>query len=216
MTFSYISNTIDPTWCIGNSLSTINYNFTALDVALSALSAYTHTSVDFLSTTMIAVSSNLQTQINYLSTSLVSTSAFIQTEINYLSTSLVSTSAFIQTEINYLSANAPIQYYSEGTLTQASNGTITWNLSANGRSARVVLTKNGFLNNPEGSIAGEIGNLIVQSNGVSGYSLTGFGSGWVFSTGVTLSSMSVGVSALNRIEMFNDQSLRYLGTMFKY
>lgn len=203
MTFSYIYNVVNPYWCVGNSLSTINMNFTALDVALSALSAYTVASVNFLSSTMIAVSSTLESEIESLS-------ALVSSEINFLSAN----NQFLQSEINYLSANTVLNYYQEGTIYQASNGIIAWNFANDGRNVRVVLSANGFLQNISGANSGEIGNIVIQSNGVSGYTLTGYGSQWMFSGG--LSSMTTAISSYNRIEVFNDQNTKFLGTMFKY
>jgi hypothetical protein len=138
---------------------------------------------------MISVSSNLYTFIN-------------------------SASSNLQSQINYISANEVIDYNRQGTIYQLPNGVINWNLSASGRNARVVMSANGFLSNPQGVIAGEQGKLVIQSNGVSGYTLTGYGTTWMFSAG--LSSMTTSVSAYNQITFINDQNTKSLAIMYKF
>lgn len=195
MPYAYIPAIINEDWCLGNSLSTINMDFTALDFALSSLSAYTVRSINFLSATMIAVSASLYTMIN-------TASGYLQTEINYLSSTMQSTSAFLQTEINYLSAQSPINYFAQRTIYQLPDGVINWNVSATGLNAKVILSANGFISNIEGIVAGQEGNLVMQSNGVTGYQISGYGNAWMFANNI--SGFTIATSAYNMIHFYYD------------
>jgi hypothetical protein len=190
----YIPRLIASTECLGNSLSTINLGFSALDTNLQALSVYTVNSVNFLSSSMISVSSTLQTEINFLSATMQSVSANLQTEINFLSA-------------------ASRSYHTQGTIYQQSNGVITWDVSLAGHNAKVILSANGVLNNILNVSAGEIGNLVLQVSGIGAPSLTGWGSNFIFSNG--LSSMSTGVDAYNLLTFYFD-GLKYLSTLSKF
>jgi len=101
MPLRYVPRSIASTECIGNTLSTINISFSALDTATHLLSTH----VDFLSATMISVSSTLQSRIMYLSTTMIEVSSSLQTQINFLSSAIQSVSGNLHTEINFVSAN---------------------------------------------------------------------------------------------------------------
>jgi hypothetical protein len=133
MAFAYIVNTIDPNWCIGNSLSTINLDFVNLDTALSGLSAYTRSSVSYLSAAITSLSSTVQ-----------------------------AVSANLQTQINYVSANVIKNYNTPQNLNQNSDGTINWDFNL-GRNANVSISKNGSLNNPTNTLQGDSGNLVITT-----------------------------------------------------
>lgn len=71
---TYFVDLINKTSCVGNTLSTINLNVSALDNNLWNLSAYTvdgfgdvHTQTDFLSSSIISTSANLYTTIQSIS-----------------------------------------------------------------------------------------------------------------------------------------------------
>ncbi len=186
MPFSYIYDTIDRNMCIGNALSTINANFTALDVSLSSLSAYTVASINYLSATMESVS------------------AILDNRIQFLSATMESVSAALYTDIQYVSSNVVTDYIAQGDIFQEPNGIITWDTTTQGKNAKLVLSANGFLSNPSGLIAGQTGNLVVQIGGTSGFSITGLGADWKFSgspTGLS-ATMSVAASAYNLISFY--------------
>lgn len=72
---TYFTDLIDKTSCIGNTLSTINLNASALDNNLWNLSAYTtdeftniYTQTGFLSSSIISTSANLYTVVQSVST----------------------------------------------------------------------------------------------------------------------------------------------------
>lgn len=199
MPLYYIPRIISSTECIGNSLSTMNINFSALDTKLQELSVYTVNSVNFLSSTMISVSGNLQTQINFLSSTMQTVSGNLSTNIDFLSST-------IQT----VSANVVDDYNRQGILYQQSDGQITWDVSLVGHNAKVILSANGTLNNILNVSAGETGNLVVQISGVAAPALTGWGSNFLFSGG--LSSMSTGASAYNLLSFYYDGE-KYLTTL---
>lgn len=178
----YFPNIINPNWCIGNSLSTINYNFTALDTNLSSLSTYTVNSVRYLSSTLQTVSATLQTEVNYLSTSIQNLSSTLQTEVNYLST-----------------------YNHQGTLFQLSNGQINWDMSVTGINAKVTLSANGKLNNPTGLLfSGQEGNLIIQQPASTGILLSAFGTQWAFHN--YLSAMNLSANGRTKLHYYYDGS----------
>lgn len=91
MPLYYLSRTVSPTECVGNSLSTINVGFSALDTNLYNLSSYAVASVNFLSADSIFQ----QTEINFLSATSNSVSAALQTLITTVSSTSASwTSAY--------------------------------------------------------------------------------------------------------------------------
>ena len=100
MPLRYVPRSISSAECVGNTLSTINISFSALDTATHLLSTH----VDFLSSTMISVSSTLQSRIMFLSTKMIEVSSVLQTEINFLSATMQTVSGNLQSEINFLSA----------------------------------------------------------------------------------------------------------------
>ena len=152
---NFVSDSILKKTCIGNALSSINSNFSALDINLATLSSYSHSSINYLS----AFDQALQTQVNGLLSSY----------------------------------NSQVQIY------QQSNGNIAWDLSV-GTNAYVVLSANGNLLNPTNFYSGINGHLSIESNGTSGYSLTGYGDKWTMTN--NLSSMRVGISANNLIDYY--------------
>ncbi len=195
--FSYISNpAIDKTLCLGNSLSTINFNFSALDTSLFQLSSKFHelsARVDFAYTEIDILSANV---------------ADLYVKVGVMSGDI----STLFTQVALVSANVIADYTRQNTLFQLPNGEVNWNTDL-GLNAKVVLSANGFLNNPTGLVAGDTGNLVIQSNGVSGYSLTGFGTNWLF-TG-NLSSQSAGVSSYNLASFYYD-GVKNLSSMVNY
>lgn len=201
MPFSYITDTIDKTKCIGNALSTININFTALDVALSSLSAYTVASVNFLSATIQSVSATLDNRIQFLSATVDSVSANLQTQINFVSSNVVS------------------DYLTQGIVYQEPDGDIFWDMDTQGVNARLELSANahGFLHNPFGNLfAGQNGHLSIQLS-TSGYYITGIGGTWKFPGNITnLSSLMVSsLSSYNLITYYYNGSV-LLGNVRSY
>ena len=194
----YVPATVSKTTCIGNSLSTINIGFTALDNNLQALSAWTVSSINFLSATMISVSSTLQNEIEFLSSTMISVSSNLQGQVNYLSAG-----------VNYLSANI---VNTPGTLTHAPSGGISWNALTVGRNANLVLSSNCYMRNPTNFVAGQQGNISIVSSGTSGYSVTAFDSLWRFS-GST--SMNVSPNGRNLIKYYYDGTM-ILSQMLQY
>lgn len=212
----YVPATVSKTTCIGNSLSTINIGFTALDNNLQQLSAWTVSSINFLSATMISVSSTLQNEINFLSSTMISVSSTLQSEVNYLSSTMVSVSSNLQGQVNYLSAS--VNYLSAnivntpGTLTHEPSGGISWNFNTIGRNANLVLSSNCYMRNPTNFVAGQQGNISIVSSGTSGYSITAFGNAWRFS-GST--SMNVTSGGRNLIKYYYDGTM-ILSEMLQY
>ena len=204
----YVPSTVDKSTCIGNSLSTINIGFSSLDNSLQGLSAWTVSSVNFLSATMISVSATLQSEINFLSSTMISVSSTLQSEVNYLSATVVSVSANLQgqvdtinSEINYLSANIVNNPY---TIYHEPSGGITWDIGATGRNANLTLSSNCYMRNPLNMVAGQQGNISIHSSGTSGYSITAFAANWIFSGS---RSMNVSPSARNLIRYYYDGSV---------
>jgi len=212
----YVPATVSKTTCIGNSLSTINIGFTALDNNLQALSAWTVSSINFLSATMISVSSTLQNEIEFLSSTMISVSSNLQGQVNYLSSTMISVSSNLQGQVNYLSAG--VNYLSAnivntpGTLTHAPSGGISWNALTVGRNANLVLSSNCYMRNPTNFVAGQQGNISIVSSGTSGYSVTAFDSLWRFS-GST--SMNVSPNGRNLIKYYYDGTM-ILSQMLQY
>ena len=202
----YVPATVDKSTCIGNSLSTINIGFSSLDNNLQGLSAWTVSSINFLSATMISVSSTLQNEIQFLSSTMISVSSTLQTEINYLSSNIVSVSANLQgqintinTEINYLSANIVNSPY---TIYHEPSGGITWDIARTGRNANLTLSSNCYMRNPLNMVAGQQGNISIISSGTSAYSITAFGNNWLFANNA--SAMKAVPNARNLIKYYYD------------
>jgi len=212
----YVPVTVSKTTCIGNSLSTINIGFTALDNNLQALSAWTVSSINFLSATMISVSSTLQNRIEFLSSTMIAVSSNLQAQVNYLSSTMISVSSNLQGQVNFLSSG--LNYLSAnivntpGTLTHAPSGAISWDVDSVGRNANLILSSNCFMRNPTNIVAGQQGNISIMSSGTSGYSITSFGSDWRFS-GST--SMNVAASGRNLIRYYYDGTM-ILSQMLQY
>jgi len=193
----YIYNaTINKQTCIGNALSTITFNFSALDTKLASLSSKFHT----LSARVDVAYSDIDVLSGDVAV-LYGQTAFLSSNITTL-----------YAQVAYVSANVVADYTRQQTLFQLPNGQVNWNTDL-GLNAKVVLSANGNLNNATGLVAGDTGNLVIQSNGVSGYSLTGFGTNWVFSG--NLSAQSAGISSYNLASFYYD-GIKNLSNMVNF
>lgn len=180
--------------CIGNTLSTLNMNTTALDLAVSALSAATINRINFLSSGVSFLSSG----VSFLSSGVSFLSSYAETN---------------RTQINYVSANVVLDSERQNNIYQDSNGNVTWNISAHGRNVFLTLTSNGLLRTLEGAVAGQEGNLIINSFSTSGVSLTGYGLRWIFKDGV--SAMNATPNAAHKIHVYYT-GLSALGELAKF
>ena len=220
----YIQNPITMTTCIGDSLATFNINFSALDTNLYNLSTYSHTSIDYLSSTVVSVSSQLASEVNYLSSSLVSVSGILNNEIytasSYTYNQLLNLSsytyaydAYLDTNMRYVSSHLINDYVAQGTLYCPSDGqSLNWDTSIIGHNARVVLSANIHLANPTNMRTGQGGNLILAIS-TAGKAVTSYGNLWTFSSHI--SSTYATMSATNLISYYYDGS-KILSTMTKY
>lgn len=178
MPYYYTQTPTVKTTCIGNALSSFNYNFSSLDNNMYELSNYTTNSVNYLSSSIISVSANLTNQIS-------------------------GTSALLFNHINYLSANTVNNYIAQGVLyTPTGGGTVNWNFTTVGTNAKMYLTGNVILANPTGLFAGQSGNLVVELSTTNGYKISAFGDKWKFAN--SLSSMNTAASAVNLIRYYYD------------
>lgn len=225
----YIPNLVDKTTCIGNSLSTFNWSFTALDSNLYTLSTYTVNSVNFLSSTVISVSSTLNNRVNFLSATMVSVSSTLANNISSLS-SYVFTN--LNPRVETLSANynsivqnltyytffgytTPVQYT---TTSDGQSLSINLNPSTNNlekQNAQIRLRHNVLINDLTYVPNGSNGTISVFID-TAGKSITGFGSSWIFSG---TSALKTTLSARNLIEYYVDvinNSTRILASLKTY
>lgn len=193
----YINSPTTKTTCIGNALSSFNFNFSNLDTNLYQLSSYTVNSVNYLSSSLVSVSAKLTSSINYLSASIISVSSNLITQMS-------NTSALLFNQVNYVSANVINNYITQGTLyTPTGGGTVNWNFSTVGTNAKIYLTGGNItLANPTGLLAGQSGNLVVELSSTAGLKISGYGDKWKFPN--SLSSMSTAASSVNLINFYYD------------
>lgn len=203
----YIPDVPDKKSCIGNTLSSIQISLTALDTNLKTISSQ----VSFVSSSLVTTSATLTSHVNFLSSSMISTSANIMTHVNYVSSQLNSASATlaleidaVQTHVNYVSANVIADYVRQGTINQGSDGSINWDALTQGHNAKVILLRNGNLNNPTGMSAGDTANLVLQIGGTAGVSVTAFGNNYLFGNGI--SALTTTASAYNLMSLYYDGS----------
>lgn len=192
MTYTFFNNLPERTECIGNSLSTINIDLVALATNLSALSAYTVESINYLSAGVDYLSSG----VSFLSSGV----KFLSSGVGYLSSGV----NFLSATVNYVSANVITDYLRQGTLYSQGNNNIVWNVDTIGRNAKITLTANCTLTNMSGLDAGDSGNLAIRVGHVAGVSLTAYGPAWKFTN--NLSAMNTAVSAYNLISYYYDGS----------
>jgi len=206
----YIPNTVSKTTCLGNSLSTFNISFTALDTNIHNLSVYTPLPMNYLSSTMVSVSSELTTKINYLSSTMVSVSGQLNTIVFNTSSSIMNEmlslsnyTLVLSSYVSYVSANVINDYVRQGNLrVPTGGGTVNWDFSTVGTNAKLPLTANAVIANPTSLSAGQAGNLVVQIGGVAGMDITSYGSLWTF-TGY-VSSLNTAANATNIISYYYD------------
>lgn len=209
----YIQNPISLTTCIGDSLTTFNSNFTALDTNLYNLSTFSYNGINYLSATMVSVSSTFTNQINYLSATMVSVSGELNTEINtassYVYNKLLELSSYtysadnvLFSQINYMSANFIKDHIKQGILLCPSDGqTVNWDTTAIGVNAMLVLSANVHMANPTNLYEGKSGNLLTAIS-TAGKAITSYGDAWTFVGSV--SSGYTSFSARNLISYYYD------------
>jgi hypothetical protein len=207
----YIQSLVDKSTCIGNTLSTFNINFSALDTNLYNLSAYTVSSVNYLSATMVSVSSTLTTRVNYLSTTMESVSSTLDSRLtnktDFLSSSMITTSGNIMNQVYAVSSdivnNLINDYVAQGTLyTPPGGGTVQWNKSTHGLNCFINVSSNVHLSNVSGVLPGDSGNLSVRQTSTSGFTITSFGSAWTFSS--NYSALNTDMGSINLVSYYYD------------
>jgi hypothetical protein len=225
----YIHNIVDKTTCIGNSLSTFNGSFTALDSNLYSLSTYTVNSVNFLSSTMISVSSTLNNRIGFLSATMISVSSTLANNISSLSSYVFTNlnprvetlSTNVNSIINNLTYSAFAGYYtpvSYSTVGDGQNLTLNLNPSSNNlekQNAQIRLRHNVGINDFTYAPNGLNGTISVFID-TAGKSITGYGPTWIF-TGT--SALKTTLSARNLIHYYVDvfnNSTRVLAELKTY
>jgi len=207
----YIPNTVSKTTCLGNSLSTFNISFTALDTNIHNLSVYTPLPMNYLSSTMVSVSSELTTKINYLSSTMVSVSGQLNTIVFNTSSSIMNEmlslsnyTLVLSSQTDSISSNIVENYIVQGNLrVPTGGGTVNWDFSTVGTNAKLPLTANAVIANPTSLSAGHCGNLTIGSS--AGMNITAYGSLWTFSN--TYSSLNTAANATNIISYYYDGSM---------
>jgi len=174
----YFEELIDKTKCLGNTLSTINYDLSSLDSNLYSLSSDYEDFVIFTETRFEAVSSEISS---------------LYGELTSLSSEVYDGFADLETQIDTLSANTV--YFTRNTLSHDLSGNIEYDFGLNGPHVYYIFTDGDqrHFNNISDMTSmedGQFGKIIIEPQ--FGGSISSWGGDWKFSNDASAFSHPTG------------------------
>ena len=221
----YIPNLVSKTSCLGNSLSTFNTSFTALDTNLYNLSTYTYTGVNYLSTKLVSVSSTLTNSINYLSSKMVSVSGELDTAVYNTSSYLMEevttlsgyTTAFDLSLLNTLyTISSDSSTYIERIdwyTTDVGDQNIILDMSEHMNFGIILYVNDAVITNPVSAFAGQSGNIKLATYNRT---VSSFGSMWTFSNNYSAVTRGTNLVPVTNIISYYYDGYRFLASMANF